>query len=126
MANQVKILLIYPNFLEDRLHAEDVRVVPIGLYYVGALLKENLYDVEILNWHDINKTPHKIEEILKEKKPDVIGLSIVHANRWGGIDVARIAKRILPEVKIVFGGIGTTFLWKHLLYRYKLHEAGPL
>lgn len=111
----MKILLIYPYFLHDRLYAEDVRVVPIGLYYIGAVLKENQYDVEILNWHNINKTSHKIEETFREKKPDVIGFSIVHANRWGGIDIARIAKRILPEVKIVFGGIGTTFLWEHLL-----------
>jgi len=115
----VKILLIYPYCLDNRLHAEDVQVVPIGLYYIGALLKENGYDVEILNWHDINKAPSKIEETLKEKRPDVIGFSIVHANRWGGIDIASTAKQILPEVKIVFGGIGTTFLWKHLLRHFK-------
>ena len=115
----MKIFLIYPYCLDERLQAEDIRVVPIGLYYIGALLKENKYDVEILNWHDINKTPHMIEEKFKEKKPDVIGFSIVHANRWGGIDIARIAKKILPEVKIVFGGIGTTFLWKHLLTHFK-------
>jgi radical SAM superfamily enzyme YgiQ (UPF0313 family) len=115
----VKILLIYPYCLDDRLQAEDVRVVPIGLYYIGALLKEHRYDVEILNWHDINKTPHKIEETLKEKMPAVLGFSIVHANRWGGIDIARIARRVLPEVKIVFGGIGTTFLWKHLLKNFE-------
>jgi anaerobic magnesium-protoporphyrin IX monomethyl ester cyclase len=115
----VKILLIYPNCLEDRLYAEDARVVPIGLYYIGALLKENQYDVEILNWHDINKMPHKIEETLREKKPDVIGFSIVHANRWGGIDIAQIAKRILPDVKIVFGGIGATFLWNQLLKHFR-------
>ncbi len=96
-----------------------MRVVPIGLYYIGALLKENRYDVEILNWHDINKTPQKIEETLKGERPDVIGFSIVHANRWGGMDIARIAKQILPEVRIVFGGIGTTFLWKHLLKHFK-------
>jgi len=116
---QVKIVLIYPYFLEDRLHAEDVRVVPIGLYYIGALLKENNYDVEILNWHNVNKTPQKIEETLKERKPDVIGFSIVHANRWGGIDISKIAKQILPGVKIVFGGIGTTFLCEHLLTHFK-------
>lgn len=115
----MKILLIYPYCLEDRLHAEDVGVVPIGLYYIGAILKENNYDVEILNWHDIHKTPNKIEESLKEKNPDVIGFSIVHANRWGGIDISRIAKRILPHVRIVFGGIGTTFLWKHLLTNFR-------
>ncbi len=115
----MKIVLIYPYFLEGRLHAEDVRVVPIGLYYIGALLKENNYDVEILNWHNVNKTPQKIEETLKERKPDVIGFSIVHANRWGGIDISKIAKQILPGVKIVFGGIGTTFLCEHLLTHFK-------
>jgi anaerobic magnesium-protoporphyrin IX monomethyl ester cyclase len=115
----VKILLIYPYFLDERLHAEDVRFVPIGLYYIGALLKENHYDAEILNWHDINKTPDKIEEILREKKPEVIGFSIMHANRWGGIDIARIAKELIPDVKIVFGGIGTTFLWEHLLTHFE-------
>jgi anaerobic magnesium-protoporphyrin IX monomethyl ester cyclase len=115
----LKILLIYPNCLEDRLHAEDARVVPIGLYYIGAVLKENQYDVEILNWHDFHKTPHKIEEALREKKPNVIGFSIVHANRWGGIDISRIAKRILPGTKVVFGGIGATFLWEHLLRHFK-------
>lgn len=117
--NKLKILLIYPYCLEERISAEDVRVVPIGVYYVGAILKENNYDVEILNWHEINKTPERIEEELREKRPDVIGFSILHANRWGGIDIAKIAKRILPEVKIVFGGIGTTFLWKHLLTHFR-------
>jgi anaerobic magnesium-protoporphyrin IX monomethyl ester cyclase len=115
----LKIILIYPYCLDERLYVEDVHVVSIGLYYIGALLKENQYDVEILNWYDINKTPDKIGETLKDKKPDVIGFSIVHANRWGGIDIAKIAKRILPEVKIVFGGVGTTFLWKHLLTHFK-------
>ncbi|MCP4666353.1 MAG: radical SAM protein [Deltaproteobacteria bacterium] len=115
----MKILLIYPYCLEDRLHAEDVSVVPMGVYYVAALLRENHYDVEILNWHDMNKAPHRIRETLAEKKPDVIGLSIVHANRWGGIDIARIAKQVDPGVKIVFGGVGATFLWEHLLTHFK-------
>ena len=115
----MKILLIYPYFLEDRVHMEEVRAVPIGLYYIGALLKEHKYDVEILNWHDINKTPRKIEEALKEKKPDVIGFSILHANRWGAVDIAQIAKQLLPEVKIICGGVGATFLWKHILKHFR-------
>ncbi len=116
----MKILLIYPYFLEDRVHEEEISVVPMGVYYVGAVLKENNYDVEILNWHNINKTSHDIiKETLIAKKPDVIGFSIMHANRWGGIEIARIAKQINPKVKIVFGGIGATFLWKHLLKHFK-------
>ena len=116
----MKILLIYPYFLNDRQDEaeKEVRAVPIGLYYIGALLKDNQYDVEILNWYNINKTPEKIEETFLNKKPDVIGFSILHANRWGGIEIARIAKRVLPKVKIVFGGVGTTFLWDHLLTHF--------
>ncbi|TET82397.1 MAG: radical SAM protein, partial [Desulfobacteraceae bacterium] len=109
----------YPYCLEDRLHTEDAGVVPIGLYYVGALLKENNYDVEILNWHDINKTPERINETITKKKPDVIGFSILHANRWGGIEIARIAKAISNKVKIVFGGVGASFLWEHFLRHFK-------
>ena len=88
----MKILLIYPYCLEARLHAEEISVPPMGIYYVGAMLKEHNYDVEILNWHDINQTPQLIRETLADKKPDVIGFSILHANRWGGIEIARIAR----------------------------------
>jgi len=114
----MKVLLIYPYCLEDRLYAEDAAVVPIGLYYVGALLKVNNYDVEILNWHDMRGKTRQIEAALIEKRPDVIGFSILHANRWGGIEIAKIAKRILPGVNTVFGGIGATFIWEHLLQHF--------
>lgn len=114
----MKILLIYPYPLYDRSQEEDIKPVPIGLYYVGAVLKENHYDVEILNWYNIHKTPEKIGEILSKKKPDVIGFSILNANRWGGIEIAQIAKQINPDVKIVFGGVAATFLWKHFLKHF--------
>jgi anaerobic magnesium-protoporphyrin IX monomethyl ester cyclase len=114
----MKILLIYPYFIEERIQIEDITVPPIGIYYVGAVLKENNYEVEILNWHGIHKTPEKIEEILRERKPDIIGFSILHANRWGGIEIAQIAKQLNSEVKIVFGGIGASFLWEHLLRHF--------
>ena len=114
----MKILLIYPYCLEERLSEEDVGVPPIGLSYVGSVLKENHYDCEILNWYSINRTPGLIKEILIEKRPDVIGLSVFHANRWGAIEIARIAKQLDPSITIVFGGIGATFLWKHLLTHF--------
>ena len=114
----MKILLIYPYCIEDRIHEEEVSIMPMGIYFVGAVLMENGYDVEILNWYNINKTPDKIEEILRHKQPDIIGFSILHANRWGGIEIAGIAKKMNPGVKVVFGGIGATFLSKHLLTHF--------
>ena len=94
----MKILLIYPYFLNSRLHnPADVRAVPLGVYYVAGVLRQHNYDVEILNWHNINTTPHTIPEVLTDKRPDVIGFSILNANRWGGIDIARIAKQADPS-----------------------------
>jgi anaerobic magnesium-protoporphyrin IX monomethyl ester cyclase len=114
----MKILLIYPYFLEPRIHAEEIAVVPMGLYYVGAMLKAHGYEVEILNWYDAGHSPETLKEALICKKPDLIGVSIVHANRWGGIDIARISKALDPNVPVVFGGIGATFLWEHLLTHF--------
>lgn len=114
----MKILLIYPYFIEERVHAEDIKAVPIGLYSVAAVLKENHHDVEILNWHDMGKNPDLIEEALRQKKPHVVGFSVLHANRWGAVEIARIAKRLDRKAKIVFGGVGATFLWEHFLSHF--------
>lgn len=115
----MKILLIYPYCLEERVHEEDVQVPPIGLYYVGAVLKEHHYDCEILDWHAISNTPEGIRETLAAMAPDVIGLSVLHANRWGAIEIARIAKQVAPSATVVFGGVGATFLWELLLTHFK-------
>lgn len=98
---------------------EDIRVVPMGVYYIGALLKANGYDTEILNCHDLKNNPEKIRAYLKHNNPDIIGFSILHGNRLGGIEIAKTAKSLNPAVKIVFGGVGTTFLWKRLLTHVK-------
>ena len=114
----MKILLIYPYFLDKRIHEYDISVPPIGIYYVGALLKEKGYDVQIYNWYNINQSPDIISDMINSERPDIIGFSILHANRWGGIDIAKIAKTLNPDIKIVFGGIGATFLWDHLLNHF--------
>jgi len=114
----MKILLVYPYPIEKRLYyQEDIQSPPIGIYYIGALLIENGYDVEILNLYE-EKDQVYIEELLEQKKPDVIGFSILNANRLGGIEIAKIAKKINLQIKIIFGGVGATFLYYHLLKNF--------
>jgi len=114
----MKILLVYPYFLEKRIHEEDIAAIPIGLYYVGAMLKSKGYEVEIVNWHGASKEPGLIEKILREKQPDVLGFSVLQANRWGAIEIARLAKKTNPHAAVVFGGVSPTFLWKHFLTHF--------
>ncbi len=114
----MKILLIYPPFLEQRLNTEDVGAVPMGLYYVAAAAMADGHSVEVLNWHDVNARPDEIRRTLEHRRPDVIGFSVLHANRWGALDIAATARRLLPGVRIVFGGIGATCLWRHFLTHF--------
>ena len=114
----MKILLIYPYFLEERIHREEVEAVPIGLHSVAAVLKKSKYDVEVVNCCKSGMRPESIPEILKNKRPQVIGFSIVNGNRWGAIEIARAAKQIVPKVKVVFGGIGAHSLWEHFLNHF--------
>jgi len=114
----MKIILVYPHCLEVRGHkiySRDASVTPIGLYYIGAMLRENGHEVEIINRYDLKGDPLEIRDMLREKNPGVLGLSTVNANRFGGIETARAAREVLPGIKTVFGGIGATFLWRHLL-----------
>ena len=111
-------MLIYPPFLEQRIHEEEISAVPMGLYYIGAVLQEKGYAVEILNWYNVKPTPELITTALKTQNPDIIGFSLFHANRWGAIDLARLFKQQARDVPIVFGGIGATYLWQHLLRHF--------
>lgn len=115
----MKIVLVYPYFLEARIHVDEIAAIPMGLYYVGAMLKAHGHSVDILNWHRRPDCMDAIKELLISKHPDIIGFSIVHANRWGAIDIAGLAKQIDPQVTVVVGGIGATYLWRHLLTHFK-------
>lgn len=114
----VKILLAYPYCLEKRSHEENVAAVPIGLYFVAALLRENGYDTEVVNWQLQDRSPQAVRAFLAEKKPDVLGLTILQANRLGGLEIAAAAKELNPMVHVVLGGVSATFLWEHFLTHY--------
>ena len=43
---------------------------------------------------------------------------MLNANRLGAVEIANIAKRINPKVKVIFGGVGATFLYHHLLKNF--------
>ncbi len=114
----MKILLIYPYCLEDRINVDDSGVIPMGLFNVAAVLVEQGHAVRVLNWHDLRGNPEAIRRALVSEQPDLVGLSILHANRWGGIEVARIVKEVDPKIRTVFGGIGASLLWEHFLTHF--------
>ncbi len=114
----MNILLVHPYCLEKRIRDYDVKVVPIGLYYIGAVLKENGHNVEVLNLFDFQNKKEQIQKIFEASRPNLIGFSVLQANRLGAAEIAGMAKKSMPETKVVFGGVAATYLWNHFLKHY--------
>jgi len=114
----MRIVIAFPPFLDPRVDPEDVLAPPIGVYYVAASLMEKGHEVRILNWFELDGGLSGLAQAVKEAKPQVLAVSILNANRWGGIDLAREVKRTVPDLTVVFGGVGATFLWRHLLTHF--------
>ncbi len=116
MVKQKKILLVNPSCLDERISGEDAGIVPIGLYYIAALLMENGFDTKIINLADSKDDPVKaFKKYITIEQPDIIGFPVINPNRWNAMDCAGAARQILPDIIIIFGGPAPTFLADHLL-----------
>ena len=113
-----RILLVYPPFLEERIHEDDIRSMPIGLFNVAAVLKDAGYEVALLNLNEGQFPPAQVTGLIERFRPDVVGFSILNANRWGGIDLARRVKALDARIVTVFGGVGASYLWQHFLTHF--------
>jgi len=115
MKKQKKVLLVNPACLDKRVTGEDARVVPIGLYYIAALLMEEGFHTHIINLaKTCDDAINVFKKTLKKEQPDIIGFSVTNPNRWNAMECAREARQVNPEIFIVFGGPAPTFLWDHL------------
>ena len=114
----MKIIFINPYCLDQRIQDYDIKVPPIGIYYLAAFLTEKGHQCKIYNWYNMKGKNQEIEAELKKISPDIICISILHANRWGGIEIASQCKKIFPDIPVIFGGPGATFLWEHLLKNF--------
>ena len=110
----MQILLIHPACLDRRVTDADALAVPMGLYALGALLKERGYQVALVNLAAVPDPLIHLETILTSHPPDIAGFSIMNANRHCAMDGAALVRRMVPGAAVVFGGAGAGFLADHL------------
>ncbi len=123
----MKILLIVPplnnivKYLEGwHLNPEDYgSFPPLGLLYIATLLKEKMPDIEVrvvdspsqrLGYADIGK-------IIKDFKPDVLGICAFTECLVDVLKVARLAKSINRDIHITVGG-PHLFVYPHQTLEY--------
>ena len=106
---KLKLSLVVPNY---RWNNDDPHTywtyLPYG-YTLLAAMVEDICDVEIIDSYLEDMTQEEVSNILKKNKPDVVGITcLMDAHGNTGHDVAKIAKKVLPNVTTLYGGVYVT------------------
>lgn len=122
----MKILLVNPfgsNWIEGRRDDTEiaVRLAPMGILFVASYLMKKGFDVDIYNCRGRadKGTADLISKVIS-LNPDIIGFTSTTSSFPGAYHLVTEIKNVLPEVKIVFGGVHVSAL------REKILEGFPL
>ena len=109
----MKVLLINPpqeNIIaaDNPLFIEEERGnnPPIGLLYVASYARENTdAQIEVLDTQVEGVSYQRLGQIIKEKAPNMVGITATTFTLIDAIETARIVKKASKDIKVVVGGI---------------------
>ncbi|MBU0615662.1 MAG: B12-binding domain-containing radical SAM protein, partial [Nanoarchaeota archaeon] len=105
----MKIMLIHwPN---PGYNDPQQNIIPNGLYYIAAILKEKGFDVYL------NNCSEDINEDIKRIAPDLIGISCYTFNAASVFELCDSIKKNNQNIKIILGGPHATTLCDEILIR---------
>ena len=87
--------------------------VPLGIAYLASALRQhdvetNLFDLHGYSWEEVS-------QLLKDVRPDVVGISCFTFGRSNALRLALLAKSALPAVTVIMGGPHATFFPEQML-----------
>lgn len=91
---------------------------PLGLLYLAAYLRKTIKNIRVEIVDGALKGESEVFKRIKRMKPDLIGISVMTPSRNKAIEIAKYAKNDIPKVKIVFGGIHPSLMWKQLMENF--------
>ncbi|MFA6981053.1 MAG: radical SAM protein [Ignavibacteriaceae bacterium] len=83
---------------------------PLGIAYIASVLLENGYSVELVDMNLRSITMKYLEDIIRIKKPKVVGLSALTESSNNAIRLSQFIKKIDKNIIIVLGGPHFSFL----------------
>jgi anaerobic magnesium-protoporphyrin IX monomethyl ester cyclase len=120
----MKVLLINPAFFDesefknrysdflDWIKGGNLYIAPfeppLGLAYLTAYLKQRGEQVELIDMQGLMMDSSELIKRIKMEQPDIIGITAMTTTFPIALKVAQLAKQVLPEVKVVFGGVHPT------------------
>ncbi len=108
----MRVLLCY-KCSEDGRSDFFERILPVGLCSLNAVLRERGHHSSLANF---SRTAWgRIESVLREVQPALVGISTFTFNRHASLRLARVVKRVLPGARVVLGGPHASHLSRAIL-----------
>jgi len=83
--------------------------IPLGIGYLAAVLEKNGYDVNVIDCQALKLTLREVENELRKRQPDVVGLTSTTLTYKSALEIIKVAKKALPNSLTVIGGSHVTF-----------------
>lgn len=117
------ILLVHPLGYSAKCAGNDVSrlaniMPPLGLASISAYLSSHGLENDIIDCYAHPDSDELIADYLKQNKPKFIGFSCTTSSFFDGERLARLAKKINPQIKVVFGGVHVSALKEQVLTSY--------
>lgn len=108
----LKILLIAPPItLKERygdLKSVGTLYPSLGLAYIAAIGEHCGHEVKVIDAEAMGYTYSNIEDAIRIFKPDLVGMQSFCTTLERSYNIARIVKKIDPNIKILLGGVHVT------------------
>ncbi len=92
---------------------------PLGIIYIGTILKNSGIDVELVPAELLNLSWKEIARKIETDKPDILGATSTTENRFQAFKLLKLAKKVNPRVWTVFGGPHASMAAKDTLEHIK-------
>ena len=98
---KARVTLVNPPYPKG---APQSLFLPLGLGYLAAVLEENQYEVNVIDCQTLRLTQQQFEAELSRQNADIVGVTASTLTFWPAVDVAKTAKKLLPNALAIIGG----------------------
>ena len=127
----MKILLVNPSLNRKRLGSYwrfTTAVPPTGLAYLGAVLEQDGFEVQIYDQHAVYGTNDDLMALIARFQPEVVGFSCLTFVMETVEDASKRIQARHPNVRIICGNIHATYFPKEMIREgiahYVVREEG--
>jgi anaerobic magnesium-protoporphyrin IX monomethyl ester cyclase len=89
--------------------------LPLGLAYIAAVLRQHGYRPSIVDLNINGMDPARVKNIIEMADPAILGISTHTETYLSGLECARIAKGLKPDVAVVMGGAHSSVMYEEVI-----------